>query len=83
MPISGSKILMVDGESSLPVLKALASETRMLILGLLSHNVLNVSELAAALDCQLQSQAIRVGGLIARRIRTRHARLTETLLQAL
>lgn len=49
MPISGSKILMVDGESSLPVLKALASETRMLILGLLSHNVLNVSELAAAL----------------------------------
>lgn len=50
MAISGSKVLLVDGESSLPVLKALASQTRMLILGLLSHNVLNVSELAAALN---------------------------------
>ncbi len=49
MVIGGSKVLIVDGESSLPVLKALASETRMLILGLLSHNVLNVSELASAL----------------------------------
>jgi predicted transcriptional regulator len=50
MAISGSKVLVVDGESALPVLKALASETRMLILGLLSHNVLNVSELASALN---------------------------------
>lgn len=49
MAISGNKILLVDGESALPVLKALASETRMLILGMLSHNVLNVTELAAAL----------------------------------
>ena len=49
MAISGNKILFVDGESALPVLKALASETRMLILGMLSHNILNVTELAAAL----------------------------------
>lgn len=49
MAVSGNKILLVDGESALPVLKALASETRMLILGMLSHNVLNVTELAAAL----------------------------------
>jgi predicted transcriptional regulator len=50
MAVSGPKVLTVDGESALPVLKALASETRMLILGLLSHNVLNVSELAQALN---------------------------------
>jgi predicted transcriptional regulator len=49
MAIGGTKILVVDGESSLPVLKALASETRMLILGLLSNKVLNVSELADVL----------------------------------
>ncbi len=49
MAVSGNKILFVDGESALPVLKALASETRMLILGMLSHNILNVTELAAAL----------------------------------
>jgi predicted transcriptional regulator len=49
MPVSGNQVLTVDGESALPVLKALASETRLLILGLLSHNVMNVSELASAL----------------------------------
>jgi predicted transcriptional regulator len=49
MPVSGSKVLLVDGEASLPVLKAMASETRMLIMSLLSHNVMNVTELATAL----------------------------------
>ncbi|MBB6098615.1 putative transcriptional regulator [Deinobacterium chartae] len=49
MPVSGSKVLVVEGETALPIIKALASETRMLILSLLSHNVMNVSELAAAL----------------------------------
>ncbi|HWG85937.1 MAG TPA: helix-turn-helix domain-containing protein, partial [Deinococcales bacterium] len=49
MPVSGNKVLMVDGEAALPILKALASETRLLILGLLSHNIMNVSELAEAM----------------------------------
>ncbi|BDP43914.1 transcriptional regulator (plasmid) [Deinococcus aetherius] len=49
MAVSGKRILTVDGEVSLPVLKALGSETRLLILSLLSHNVMNLAELTAAL----------------------------------
>jgi predicted transcriptional regulator len=49
MPVSGSKILTIDDETSLVVLKALANETRLMILSLLSHNIMNVSELATAL----------------------------------
>ena len=49
MPVSGERLLNIEGETSLPVLKALASETRLLILSLLTHNAMNVSELAQAL----------------------------------
>ena len=50
MSISGSRVLTVEGESAIKVFKALSSETRILILSLLSHNVMNVSELTAALN---------------------------------
>lgn len=46
MGISGNRVLYIDGDSSLHVLKALASDTRLLILSLLSHNPMNISELA-------------------------------------
>jgi len=49
MPISGPRTLVVDSEVSMPVLVALAHDTRLLILSLLSHNVMNVSELTSAL----------------------------------
>lgn len=49
MPVSGVRPLNLEGETALPVLKALASETRLLILSLLTHNAMNVSELAQAL----------------------------------
>ncbi len=49
MPASGTRVLVIEGEEALAVLKALANETRLLILSLLSHNVMNVSELADAL----------------------------------
>lgn len=49
MPISGTRTLLVDSEASLPILVALANDTRLQILSLLSHNVLNVSELTSAL----------------------------------
>jgi predicted transcriptional regulator len=39
----------VDGDGALNVLQALGSETRLLILSLLSHRVMNVSDLTAAL----------------------------------
>lgn len=49
MAISGPRTLTIDSEEGLPVLLALANDTRLQILGLLSHNVMNVSELTAAL----------------------------------
>lgn len=49
MAVSGTRILTVEGEVALPVLKALASDTRLLILSLLSHNAMNLAELTAAL----------------------------------
>jgi predicted transcriptional regulator len=45
-PMAGDRTLYVEGEAALPVAKALASETRQMILSLLTHNVMNVSELA-------------------------------------
>lgn len=49
MPASGNRVLTVEGQDALVVLKALANETRLLLLSMLSHNVMNVSELADAL----------------------------------
>ena len=49
MPASGTRVLIVEGQEALVVLKALANETRLLLLSMLSHNVMNVSELADAL----------------------------------
>ncbi|MFG6468431.1 ArsR/SmtB family transcription factor [Roseateles sp. BYS87W] len=50
MAIDGGRVLMVDGESVVPVAKALALETRQAILGLLTNQVLNVSDLAEAMN---------------------------------
>ena len=50
MAVSGSRTLQVEGEAALPVLRALDSEVRLLMLSLLSHNVMNVSMLREALD---------------------------------
>ncbi|RIH87482.1 ArsR/SmtB family transcription factor [Calidithermus roseus] len=49
MPTSGNRRLTVEGEAAVPVLRALDSETRMLIFSLLSHEGMNVSELAEAM----------------------------------
>lgn len=49
MIVGGNKTLIVDGDGALSVLHALGSETRLLILSLLSHRVMNVSELTKAL----------------------------------
>ncbi len=45
MIIARNKTLVVDGESAINVLQALSSETRLLILSLLSHRTMNVSSL--------------------------------------
>jgi predicted transcriptional regulator len=49
MIVARNKTLVVDGDGALNVLQALGSETRLLILSLLSHRVMNVSDLTAAL----------------------------------
>jgi predicted transcriptional regulator len=49
MIVARNKTLVIDGDGALNVLQALGSETRLLILSLLSHRVMNVSDLTAAL----------------------------------
>ena len=49
MIVAGNKTLIIDGDGALNVLQALGSETRLLILSLLSHRVMNVSDLTKAL----------------------------------
>ena len=47
---TSKRVLIVEGEATLPIAKALASETRQIILSLLTHNVMNVSEIAEAMN---------------------------------
>ena len=49
MIVARNKTLVVDGESSLKLLQALSSETRLLMLSLLSHRTMNVSTLTEAI----------------------------------
>ncbi len=49
MIVGSNKTLVIDGDSALHVLQALSSETRLLILSLLSHRGMNVSALTKAL----------------------------------
>lgn len=49
MIVGSNKTLVIDGDSALSVLQALSSETRLLILSLLSHRTMNVSALTKAL----------------------------------
>ena len=48
--LTSKRVLIVEGEATLPIAKALASETRQIILSLLTHNVMNVSEIAEAMN---------------------------------
>jgi predicted transcriptional regulator len=49
MIIARNKSLVVDGESALKVIQALSSESRLLMLSLLSHRTMNVSALTEAM----------------------------------
>lgn len=50
MEVQGNRILVVEGDAALAVAKALASEMRQAMLGILTHQVLNVSEIASAMN---------------------------------
>ncbi|MER3482304.1 MAG: ArsR family transcriptional regulator [Meiothermus sp.] len=49
MIVARNKTLVIEGDSALSVLQALGSETRLLILSLLSHRAMNVTALTEAL----------------------------------
>jgi predicted transcriptional regulator len=50
MAVSGKRVLEVESESATALFRVLSSETRVLILSLVSHNAMNVAELTAALN---------------------------------
>ena len=55
MPISGPRKVLLEGDSTLPVAQALSSKTRLLMLSLLSHNPMNVSDLAQAMEMPIST----------------------------
>jgi len=63
--VSGSRVLMVEGDAALAVAKALASDTRQAMLGLLTHQVLNVSELASAMNLPHSTVSFNINQLQA------------------
>jgi predicted transcriptional regulator len=65
MRADGGRVLLLDGEEVLPVIKALASETRQAILALLTDQVLNVSELAATMNLPHSTVSFNINQLQA------------------
>jgi predicted transcriptional regulator len=69
MIVARNKTLIVDGESAIGVLQALSSETRLLMLSLLSHRTMNVSNLTEALGLPASTvtfnlKQLEVAGLV-------------------
>ncbi|WP_420593985.1 helix-turn-helix domain-containing protein [Deinococcus sp.] len=64
MAVSGARILEVDAESATTLFRVLGSETRVLILSLLSHNAMNISELRAALDLPHATVSVNIKQLV-------------------
>jgi predicted transcriptional regulator len=61
----GLRALIVEGDAVLPVVKALSSDTRQAMLGLLTHKVLNLSELATAMNLPHSTVSFNVNQLEA------------------
>lgn len=64
MAVSGSRILNVDSESSTRLFRVLSSETRVMILSLLSHNAMNVAALTTALDLPHSTVSLNIKQLV-------------------
>jgi len=60
MAVSGSKLLKIGGATGRKVIRALDSDVRLLILGILSHEVMNLTELTAALGIPLSTTGFHV-----------------------
>ncbi|WP_293912173.1 helix-turn-helix domain-containing protein [Deinococcus sp.] len=64
MAIPGKRVLEVESESATALFRVLSSETRVLILSLLSHNTMNVAELTAALDLPHSTVSLNIKQLV-------------------
>lgn len=64
MAVFGKRVLEVDSESATRLFRVLSSETRVLILSLLSHNAMNVAELTAALDLPHSTVSLNIKQLV-------------------
>lgn len=60
MIVVSSKVLITDGEKDIKVLQALANNTRMQMLSLLTHTSLNVTELAEAIGLPASTTAFHL-----------------------
>lgn len=60
MIVAGNKTLFVDGERGIKIMQALGSETRLLILSLLSHRAMNLSALAEAVSLPQSTAAFHL-----------------------
>jgi predicted transcriptional regulator len=63
--VESNRALTVEGDAVLPLVKALSSETRQAMLALLTHQVLNLSELAAAMNLPHSTVSFNVNQLEA------------------
>jgi len=66
--VLGKRVLEVDSESATQIFGVLNSETRILILSLLSHNAMNVAELTAALDLPHSTVSVNIKRLVEARL---------------
>ncbi len=64
MAVSGTRILEVEAEGATRLFRVLSSDTRVLILSLLSHNAMNVAELTAALDLPHSTVSLNIKQLV-------------------
>ncbi|MYN28695.1 ArsR/SmtB family transcription factor [Duganella levis] len=63
--MDANRALLVEGDAVLPLVKALSSETRQAMLALLTHKVLNLSELAATMNLPHSTVSFNVNQLEA------------------
>lgn len=65
MKTDEGRVMVVEGDAVVPVVKALAAETRQAMLGLLTHQGLNLSELALAMNLPHSTVSFNINQLQA------------------
>ena len=81
MIIARNKTLVIDGEDAIKVLAALNSDTRLLMLSLLSHRAMNMSALTEALGLPHSTVAFNLKQLEETRSKLRNARIDALVIK--